>query len=109
MVGCRSSVFLVQHHKLFTASARDGVLPGITQRLAIRAARDLGHAVHEGKVRRKRLETAHEAFLTSSVLGVRPLIAVDGKPVGDGRPGLVTLRIAEAVRKAQTEQAAATV
>jgi branched-subunit amino acid aminotransferase/4-amino-4-deoxychorismate lyase len=107
--GCRSSVFLVQHRKVFTASARDGILPGVTQRLAIRAARELGHAVHEGKVRLKRLETAHEAFLTSSVLGVRPLIAVDGKPVGDGKPGPVTAAIAEAVLKLRTEKAATAV
>jgi branched-subunit amino acid aminotransferase/4-amino-4-deoxychorismate lyase len=107
--GCRSSLFLVQHRKVFTSSLRDGILPGVTQGIAVRAARDLGHPVHEGKLRPKRLLTCHEAFVTSSVLGVRPLIEVDGRPIGKGAPGPVTRAIADAVLRLRTGHAATTV
>ena len=42
------------------------------------------------------LRSADEAFLTSSTREVQPLVAIDGRPVGGGRPGPVTRRLADA-------------
>jgi branched-subunit amino acid aminotransferase/4-amino-4-deoxychorismate lyase len=42
------------------------------------------------------IATAQEAFLTSSTREVQPLVAVDGRPVADGQPGPVTIRLADA-------------
>ena len=100
--GCSSNLVIVQSGKLFTASPGDGVLPGIVRDLALRAARDLGLPVHEGKVRLKRLEQADEAFLTSSLRAVRPLVRYRARPVGSGEPGPWTLRIAAKVREMRT-------
>jgi branched-subunit amino acid aminotransferase/4-amino-4-deoxychorismate lyase len=97
--GCSSNLFVVRGRAVFTPAARDGILPGIVRGLAIEAARGLGFLIHEGKVRLPRLLRADEAFLTSSTRGVRPLVEFEGKPVGRGRPGPVTVTIAAEVRR----------
>jgi len=95
--GCISNLFVVRRRALFTASERDGILPGIVRGLALRAAGGLGLAVHVGKLRLPRLRGADEAFLTSSLRAVRPLVEYEGRPVGSGRPGPVTAAVAAAV------------
>lgn len=96
--GCSSSIFVVWRRKLFTPSVRDGILPGVTRSIVLDAARATGMVIHEGKVRLKRLETAGEAFLSSSVRGIRPLVRFEGRAVGDGEPGPITRALAEKVR-----------
>ncbi len=97
--GCTSTLFVVHRKRIFTPSLADGILPGITRGFVLRAARSLGHVVHEGKVRLKRLETADEAFLTSSLRAVRPLVRFEGRSVGKGTPGPVTLALAKEVAR----------
>lgn len=96
--GCSSNIFVVRHRRLFTPSHREGILPGVVRAQTIRAAKDLGIAVHETRVRLKRLREADEAFLTSSLSGLRPLIRVDGRCVGTGEPGPITGRLASRLR-----------
>lgn len=104
--GCRSNVFVIQDRKIFTPGPREGILPGVVRGLVLEAARNLELSVHETRVRVPRLRRAREAFLTSSLRGVGPLLAVDGSPVGDGRPGKLTARIAEAVSRLRSESPA---
>ncbi len=52
----------------------------------------MGLDAREGWLAREDLFGADEAFLASSVAGVFPLTRVDGRPIGDGRPGGWTLR-----------------
>lgn len=96
--GCTSSIFVIHGRRIFTPSLADGILPGVVRALAVRAARDMGLILHEGKVRLKRLEHADEAFLTSSLRAVRPLVVFERRPVGRGVPGPITRRIAEEVQ-----------
>ena len=108
--GCASNLFIIRHRKLYTPAARDGILCGVTRALVLQAARRRGGLiVHEGKIRLQRLETAHEAFLTSSVLGLRPLVRFHGRNVGSGDPGPVSRAIAEDLERLRTERAAAAV
>jgi branched-subunit amino acid aminotransferase/4-amino-4-deoxychorismate lyase len=95
--GCRSNLFVVQGRRLFTPGENQGILPGVVRALALRAARGAGLVVHEGKLRLKRLLGADEAFLTSSLGGVRPLVRFEGRVVGKGKPGAITLAIAAGV------------
>lgn len=95
--GCASNLFVVSRRRIFTAAPRDGILPGVTRDHAIAVARDLGLLVHEGKLRMKRLLGADEAFLTSSLRGVRPLVVFEGRPVGRGVRGPITQEIASGV------------
>lgn len=97
--GCGSNVFVVSRRRLFTPGPREGILEGIVRGFAIRAARILEIPVHEGRVRLPRLVGADEAFLTSSSRGVRPLVKLDGRPIGTGRPGPVTARLAGEVAR----------
>jgi branched-subunit amino acid aminotransferase/4-amino-4-deoxychorismate lyase len=99
--GCTSNLFVVHAGKLFTPGLREGILPGVVRGLAITAARRLGCPVHEGRLRLPRLARASEAFLTSSLRGVRPLVRFQGRPVGSGRPGAWTRRIAAEVARAR--------
>ena len=50
--------------------------------------------VVEETIDRARLDRAEEVFLTGTVKGVMPVTRIDGQPVGSGRPGPVTKRIA---------------
>jgi len=92
--GCTSNLFVVRQRRVFTPSLHEGILPGVVRALAIEASRELGIPVHETRVRLKRLRAADEAFLTSSLSALRPLVSVDGRAVGRGAPGPVTRRIA---------------
>jgi branched-subunit amino acid aminotransferase/4-amino-4-deoxychorismate lyase len=95
--GCTSTLFLIRRRALYTPSVADGVLPGIVRTFVLRAAREMRLPVHEGKIRLKRLLDADEAFLTSSLRGVRPLVRFDGRQVGKGAPGPITRAISARV------------
>ena len=97
--GCASNLFVVRGSSLFTPSERDGILPGVVRGLVLEAARRLGRPIHEGRLRLPRLERASEAFLTSSVRGVRPLVRFEGRAVGSGEPGALSRRIAAEVER----------
>lgn len=96
---CSANLFLLRSGALITARIVDGILPGTVRSRVIEAAAALGMRVHESKVRLPSLRRSREAFLSSSVRGLRPLIAVDGIPIGDGAPGPITRRISEEVRR----------
>jgi len=96
---CASNLFVVWKGKVFTPAVREGILPGIVRALAIRAVRKLGLPLYEGRVRLHRLETAGEAFVTSSLCGVRPLVAFQGKRVGKGCAGRITMAISAEVAR----------
>lgn len=95
--GCTSNLFIVRGRGLMTPALGEGVLPGVTRGLVLAAARELGIPAFEVRVRLERLERAGEAFLTSSLRGVRPLVRFQGRPLGSGLPGPVTRRLAIAV------------
>jgi len=97
--GCSTNLFVVHGRKLYTPGEGEGILPGIVRALVLRASRKLGIPTHEGKLRLRRMQQAREAFLTSSLQGVRPLVRFQGRPVGPGRPGPITLRIDSELRR----------
>jgi branched-subunit amino acid aminotransferase/4-amino-4-deoxychorismate lyase len=69
-------------------TARYGILPGVTRRIVLRLARRQGLHIEYRPPRVD--EVFDEAFLTSSSRGVVPIIAIDGRVVGDGRVGEVS-------------------
>jgi branched-chain amino acid aminotransferase len=88
-----SNVFLMRRGTLVTPPTSCGILPGITRAavLEIVAASLLPH--EESATTLEELYDASEAFLTSSVREVVPLVRVAGHTLGDGTPGPVTQRI----------------
>jgi branched-chain amino acid aminotransferase len=87
------NVFAVSNGALVTPA--EGVLEGITRRTVIEMAQARGMKVELRKLPAAELRSASEAFLSSSGGGVLPVTRIDGRPLGDGRPGPQTLALAE--------------
>jgi branched-subunit amino acid aminotransferase/4-amino-4-deoxychorismate lyase len=68
---------------------RDQVLPGVSLGFVAQLARQTGVAFSHRTVRREEVSQATEVLLTSTPYCLLPVVQVDGKPVGSGRPGTV--------------------
>ncbi len=94
-----SNIFLISQGRLLTPSLESGPLPGITRKTVIELAPTLGLEVSEREIKLSELMEAEEAFLTNSGQEVVPLTEVNGRPIGQGRPGKVTKAISQAYSK----------
>ena len=91
--GAGENLFLVFDGVLHTTPASASILTGITRDSIIRLARDAGIEVVERDIPREYLYLCDELLMCGTAAGITPLRSVDGKPVGDGRPGPVTRRL----------------
>jgi len=91
--GGSSNFFIVAGGRITTPPVSAGLLEGITRRTVIDLCRDAGIAVDESPLWPIDLRSAEEAFLTSSVRGVLPIVRCDGKPIGTGVPGPITRKV----------------
>ena len=98
--GASTNVFLVKNGVAATPPLEAGILQGITREVVLELARETGAPVREDTVSPEALRQADEIFVTSSTREVMPACVLDGRPVGSGRPGPVTLRLLEAFRAA---------
>jgi len=85
---------------LFTPGLELGILAGVTRGFLLEAAPERGFTVREGAFSLAELAAAEEAFTSSSVREVLPVVALDGRSVGDGRPGRAALALQAALRAA---------
>jgi branched-chain amino acid aminotransferase group I len=97
--GSTSNIFLVAAGSLITPSEESGILPGITREAVLELAHALGIEAGEGEIPVAELLQADEAFLTNSIIEVEPITVVDGRPIGSGKPGVVTRRLMAAYRE----------
>jgi branched-subunit amino acid aminotransferase/4-amino-4-deoxychorismate lyase len=88
-----SNLFWIQEGILFTPSLELPILPGITRENVLDIAADMGIACREGIYDPEALIESEEAFLTNSLCELTPLIRIDDKKIGDGRPGSLTRRL----------------
>jgi branched-chain amino acid aminotransferase len=100
--GTTSNLLLVERAAVVTPPLASGVLGGVTRDLVLRLARRAGLAVREEPCPVARLRVADEAFVTSSTVEILPLVALDGRRIGDGRPGPVTRDLQARYRAAVT-------
>jgi D-alanine transaminase len=98
--GTHSSLFGVVAGRMRTAPKTNAILPGVTRDLVVRLATDAGVLIDERPLNRKDLPGIAELFLTGTTSEVLPIVNVDGKPVGTGKPGPVTQRLQEAYSSA---------
>ena len=91
-----SNCFMWTGASLVTPPIGCGVLPGITRAAILEIAYGLGIEVGDRAFGLAELVAAREAFLTSSLRGVAPLVRLDGTPIGSGAPGEVTRRLMDA-------------
>ncbi|HEX4527058.1 MAG TPA: aminotransferase class IV, partial [Gaiellaceae bacterium] len=83
--------------ELCTPAARPGVLPGVTRELVLELT-----AVTEAEFPLADLASADEAFTTSSIREVMPVVALDGNLIGGGAPGPAAARLQAALRLRST-------
>lgn len=103
--GASSNLFVVRGGRIATPPLSVGLLEGITRRHVMALGRQLGYPVDEVGIWPQDLFGAAEAFITSSVRGIMPIVRADEFPIGSGAPGEVTRRLMAEWRR-QTEGAA---
>lgn len=91
--------------RLVTRDLSNAVLPGVTRRVIMQAAAEAQMPVVERPFTLAEALAAREAFITAATLGATPVVEIDGKPVGEGKPGAIGRRVqdlyaAESARKA---------
>jgi len=100
------NVFIVREGRIATPPVSAGSLWGITREVVLRIAREAGLVVEEPELTRYDVFTADECFLTGTAAEVIPVVKLDGRPIGDGKPGPVTgmlmKRFAEVTRSSGT-------
>ena len=101
--GSSSNLFVVRGGRLCTPPAAAGILEGVTRRAVLALARGEGVPVDEVRFRPEELEGADEAFITSTLREILPVVRVGRRAVGDGRPGPVTARLHQAFRQMASE------
>ena len=93
------NIFLVRDGALRTPPIDAGILDGITRRTVIQLARDAGIDVIETSLTRHDVFIAQECFLTGSAAEVIPVVKLDSRIIGNGKPGPVTRDLIGRFRK----------
>lgn len=93
------NIFLVRDGRLLTPPIDAGILEGITRDVVIELARDSGVSVEEIPLTRHDIYVADECFLTGTAAEVIPVVKVDSRPIGDGKPGKITRDLFERFHK----------
>jgi len=95
-----ATFFCVREGKVVTPPLRLGLLAGVTRKVVLGLARKLRIPAREGILYHNDLSGLDEAFLTSAVRGIVPIVRLGGDPVGTGTIGPVTHRLMEHFRSA---------
>src|SRR3954470_11298547 len=93
-----ANIFIVKDGVASTPPLDAGLLAGITREFLFEVAQEVGVAMREAVMHDADLFGADEAFLTSTTREVVPIVKVDERVIGTGRPGPVTLKLLEAFR-----------
>ena len=94
-----SNVFIVSDKKLITPSEDSGILLGITRNTITEISKDIGIIIEQKKLTTKELIKADECFITNSIMEIVPVVEIEGKKIGDGKPGEMTKRLQEEYKK----------
>jgi D-alanine transaminase len=91
--------------RVVTRALSNAILPGVTRRVIMEAAAEAQLPIVERAFTPQEAKQAREAFLSSAANAATPITSIDGTPVGDGKPGPLSRRIAE-LYLARSEQRA---
>jgi D-alanine transaminase len=88
--GSSSNAWIINRDgKLLTRHLDHGILPGITRAVLIESLKSHGVELEERAFTVEEAYAAREAFITSATQSVMPVVSIDGRPVGNGAPGLI--------------------
>jgi branched-chain amino acid aminotransferase len=99
----QSNLFIVRGGEVLTPPLEAGLLPGITRAFVIEIGREIGVPVSETVLRPDDLLGADEAFVTGTTRELTPVVRVDDRVIGSGRPGPITKRLLETFHKRALE------
>ncbi|MBU8607458.1 branched-chain-amino-acid transaminase [Bacillus pumilus] len=102
--GSADNVFIYKKGKLYTPPGYIGALEGITRNAIMEIAEDIGYEVKEEPFTRHDVYTAEEVFLTGTAAEVIAVVKVDGRTIGEGKPGIHTNKLLEQFRKRVVEE-----
>ncbi len=85
--------FLLKNGVLYTPPTYQGALRGVTRDAVIELAKESGIEVREERLTLYEAYTADESFLTGTAAEVMPLISIDARPIGNGKPGEITMEL----------------
>jgi branched-chain amino acid aminotransferase len=92
------NIFIANRGELFTPAPYHGALDGITMATVLELAAELGIPCRQTSLTRYDLYTADECFLTGSGAEIIPVTRIDGRMIGDGKPGATTRSLIHAFR-----------
>jgi branched-chain amino acid aminotransferase len=87
------NVFIIKRGQVFTPPISAGALRGITRSVVFDIAAELGIKITETDVTRHDVFVADECFLTGTAAEVIPVVKADGRTIGTGKPGSITMRM----------------
>ena len=90
------NVFMLKGGELLTPPLAAGALYGITRSVAIELAESLGIKAKEPNLTRYDLYNADEVFITGTAAEVVPVVKIDGRQIGSGKPGKLTKKLIKA-------------
>ena len=99
----QSNLFIVKDGAALTPPIEAGLLPGITREFLFEIGKEAGIPVREAVLRDDDLFGADEAFLTSTTREAVPIVQVEERTIGSGKPGPVTLALLQGFRKKAQE------
>lgn len=93
--GTADNLFIVKRGELFTPPLSAGALYGITRATVIELAEQSGVKVSEPNLTRHDLFNADECFVTGTGAEIMPVVKIDGRAIGTGKPGPLTARLVQ--------------
>jgi branched-chain amino acid aminotransferase len=97
--GTGDNVFIVKDEVLITPPPYVGILNGITRQAVLKLAREMGMTCREDVFNLFDVYNADECFLTGTAAEIVPAVRCDGRVIGSGTPGPVTLKLTEAFQR----------
>ncbi len=94
-----ANIFGVRDQVLYTFPLSNLILSGITRRVVIELAGELGIPVREEGIRETELDRMDELFFTGTTTDIQPVVKVNGRPIGTGEPGPMARKLQTAYRE----------
>jgi branched-chain amino acid aminotransferase len=99
----QANFFMVRGGAVLTPKSEAGLLEGVTRGFIFELARELGIDAREETLTPNDLESADEMFITSTTRELSPVVTVDGRAIGSGKPGPVTKTLLDLYQKKAQE------
>lgn len=98
------NIFVVKSGKLMTPPPEIGALKGVTQEAVIELASSMGMNVEHKVMVPEDVLSADECFLTGTAAEVIPVVEIDSRKIGSGKPGQITLRLIKAYHELTSKE-----